>query len=172
MTNLHGFRDDLLLEQEHRKGIAPKETIAASASNSSKGQNLGHVFLVLFQASRSAVKKALTNLEAESMCYQKLWSNLLNKYKSRILLQLFTLFIFCTSLTPDVLSNSLRGFVTHVQIEGRPPLKDDTDAIVRMQEVYRPLLDKVNDLYLRRYYLYLRLTRRTHQRLLDMQHRS
>ncbi|KAF9376366.1 hypothetical protein CPC16_000227, partial [Podila verticillata] len=106
MANLHGFRDDLLLEQEHRRRIAPKE--AVSASGNSKGQSLGLVFLVLFQASRSAVKKALANLEAE-----------------------------------NVLSNSLRGLVTHVQVEGRPPLKDGTDAIVRMQEVYRPLLDKI-----------------------------
>ncbi|KAF9301053.1 hypothetical protein BGZ74_007193, partial [Mortierella antarctica] len=108
MANLHGFRDDLLLEQEHRKEVAPKESISASASTSSKGQNLGHVFLVLFQASRSAVKKALVNLGAES-----------------------------------VLSKSLRGFVTHVQIEARPPLNDDTNAMVRMQEIYRPLLDKI-----------------------------
>ncbi|KAF9381500.1 hypothetical protein CPB97_007716 [Podila verticillata] len=107
MANLHGFRDDLLLEQEHRKRIAPKEAVPA-AGNNNKGQSLGLVFLVLFQASRSAVKKALANLEAE-----------------------------------NVLSNSLRGLVTHVRVEGRPPLKDDTDAIVRMQEVYRPLLDKI-----------------------------
>ncbi|KAG0357350.1 hypothetical protein BG005_003627 [Podila minutissima] len=43
----------------------------------------------------------------------------------------------------NVLSKSLRGFVTHVQIEARPPLKDDTNAMVRMQEIYRPLLDKI-----------------------------
>lgn len=71
MANLHGFRDDLLLEQEHRKRIAPKEAVPA-AGNNNKGQSLGLVFLVLFQASRSAVKKALANLEAESMCFHTL----------------------------------------------------------------------------------------------------
>lgn len=100
MANLHGFRDDLLLEQEHRKGVAPKESISASASTSSKGQNLGHVFLVLFQASRSAVKKALVNLEAESTCCQNLWSNLFNKDESRALLQLFTFFVFLYFFDP------------------------------------------------------------------------
>ncbi|KAG0344176.1 hypothetical protein BG004_004681, partial [Podila humilis] len=43
----------------------------------------------------------------------------------------------------DVLSSSIRGFVTHVEVAGQSPRQDDSEAITRMQEVYRPLLDKI-----------------------------
>ncbi|KAF9412471.1 hypothetical protein BGZ94_001033, partial [Podila epigama] len=110
MSNLHDFRADLILEQESngRDISLRKASLEPEAVNVPGSQSLGHAFLVLFQANRSAVRKALANLEAE-----------------------------------NVLTKALKSFVTHVQSAGMLPRKDDDGAMSRMQEVYRPLQDKI-----------------------------
>ncbi|KAG0249109.1 hypothetical protein BG011_009573 [Mortierella polycephala] len=100
---------DLALEQDSRniedsRHISQADTAVPKVTEGVKG--LGHVFLVIFQASRSTLRKAVADLQGE-----------------------------------NVISGALRTLIAHVEVaDGNDR---DTVEMERMQEISRPLLDRV-----------------------------
>ncbi|KAF9178213.1 hypothetical protein BGZ50_007966 [Haplosporangium sp. Z 11] len=100
---------DLALEQDSRnikddRHITEADITVPKATEGVK--ELGHVFLVIFQASRSTLRKAMADLQGES-----------------------------------VVSGALRTLIAHVGVTDGDDR--DTMEMERMQEVSRPLLDKI-----------------------------
>lgn len=79
MASLNSFKSDLALEQDINSNTAGRRGIDADAqfirtdtdelkeAHKKQQLGLGHAFLVLFQANRSAIKRAIYDTSAESM---------------------------------------------------------------------------------------------------------
>ncbi|KAF9355096.1 Golgi mannosyltransferase complex subunit [Mortierella sp. AD094] len=82
------------------------ETNERNETLKTRQQGLGHAFLVLFQANRSALKRAINDIYGE-----------------------------------NTLSSAVRSLITHVETIGEK--NQDETSLPQIQQVYRPLLDKV-----------------------------
>lgn len=153
-TTFSSFQQDLALEQESRhfddeKHISRSDLRAkktAETSNEGGLKNLGLAIMVIFQAKRSALRKAMADLDAECTFASTIFLVCscgrvvrISMEQQRILTRaplFFTPLLFLAAV-----SASLRSLIKHVETA-------DTDdqgelAITRMREVYRPFLDKV-----------------------------
>ncbi|KAF9954940.1 hypothetical protein BGZ70_010409 [Mortierella alpina] len=118
MANLHSFTSELTREQTNGGVIEDQHIMEADRSTAEvigrqqsvksehEKQGLGRALLVLFQASRTALRKAMADLQGE-----------------------------------NVVSSALRSLISYVEpVEAKEPTSASQS---RMQDVYRPLMDKI-----------------------------
>lgn len=153
-TTFSSFQQDLALEQDSkhfdderhitRSDLRAKKT----AENNIEGgvKNLGLAIMVIFQAKRSALRKAMADLDAEctfsstnffGLFLQSRCTDLHRETKDINDEALF----FTPLLFLAAVSASLRSLIKHVETADTGD-QGELD-IARMREVYRPFLDKV-----------------------------